>query len=137
MDNIFGDQSHIIFVNQHFPQTPVCPTNSMSLSDLNHNQHQLKEVESVQLLSSLVIRAIQVHRQYEKFLPAAFPANFTNVISISQMQLHSSPNGHSSSKGLPTVNQRPTSRQFARIQSNIQAKATRDGTEFFIIQTKN
>jgi hypothetical protein len=132
MDNIFADQSHILIMNHH---SPSCPTNSMNLSDLNNNQHQLKEVEFIQLLSSLVIRAIQVHRQHEKFIPGSFSTNFTNVISVSQMQLHSSTNVNSSSKVLPSVSQRPTTRQYARIQSNAQAKATREGIQFLVIKT--
>ena len=41
MDNIFGDQTHLIVDPK---QSSVYSTNSMSLSDLNHNQHQLKDV---------------------------------------------------------------------------------------------
>ena len=128
MDNLFVDQSHII-TNQQSPQGPFCPTNSMSLSDLNQNQHHLQEVEFVQLLSSLVVRAIQVHRQYERFTLGIMPASFNNVLSISQMPLHSSSNGNSPSKLPPIVNQRPTSRQFARIQTNVQAKAAKEGID--------
>lgn len=129
MDNILGDQSHIL-VN-HYPSS-----SPMNLSDFNYNQYQLNEVEFVQLLSSLVIRAIQVHRQYEKFLPGTTSSNFTHALSVSPVHLHSSTSFQQSivinSSRLPSIigHQRPTSRQFTRMQSNIQAKATREGTYY-------
>lgn len=127
MDNILGDQSHIL-MNHFSSQTP------MNLSDLNHNQYHLNEVEFVQLLSSLVIRALQVHRQYEKFLPSSNTSNLTNALSVSPVQLHSSTSFQQSSvftsSRLPPIgHQRPASKQFARMQSNIQAKAAREGMD--------
>jgi hypothetical protein len=130
MDNILADQSHII-INQYTSQSP------MNLSDLNHNQYQLNEVEFVQLLSSLVIRGVQVHKQYEKFTPGLNSTSFTNVLNVSQMHLRSSSNSQqsmiNSSSKLPLIaHQQPTARQLARIQSNIQAKATREGKHFLL-----
>jgi len=130
MDNILADQSHII-INQYTSQSP------MNLSDLNHNQYQLNEVEFIQLLSSLVIRGVQVHKQYEKFTPGLNSTSFTNVLNVSQMHLRSSSNSQqsmiNSSSKLPLIaHQQPTARQLARMQSNIQAKATREGKHFLI-----
>jgi hypothetical protein len=120
IDDIFGDESHIIINRGFIGQSPHCLTNSMSLSDFNHNQYHLNEVESVQLLSSLVIRSIQVQKQYERILPEA----------LSPLPLRTSLNRSFSSK-LPSLgSQRPTTRQLARIHSTVQAKATREGRNF-------
>jgi hypothetical protein len=126
IDHSFSDQSHIT-INQHLSQSsinsfksPLYSTTSMSLLDLNHNQHYLHEIESVQLLSSLVIRALQIHRQHARSIPGAFSADFTNILNVSQMQFNSS----------SIVHQRPTSRQYAHIQSNVQAKAIKEGIDF-------
>jgi len=126
MDNIFGDQSHIM-INHYSSQSP------MNLSDLNHNQYQLNEVESIQLLSSVVIRSIQVHRQYERSIPGPSTSpSFTTALSVSQIPIRSSLSVHqstvNSSSKLPIIGyQRPTSKQLTRIQSNVQAKATKEG----------
>ncbi|CAF1445751.1 unnamed protein product [Adineta steineri] len=143
MDNIFGDESHIM-INQHFSQAhPINLhsfrsrfdlTNTMSLLDFNHNQQYLHEIESIQLLSSLVIRSIQIHRHYDKFVPGLFSANFTNLLNISQMQLNTSANMNMSTKLPPIIHQRPTSRQYAHIQSNTEARAIREGINIYKAQ---
>ncbi|CAF4251550.1 unnamed protein product, partial [Adineta steineri] len=143
MDNIFGDESHIM-INQHFSQAhPINLhsfrsrfdlTNTMSLLDFNHNQQYLHEIESIQLLSSLVIRSIQIHRHYDKFVPGLFSANFTNLLNISQMQLNTSANMNMSTKLPPIIHQRPTSRQYAHIQSNAEARAIREGINIYKAQ---
>jgi hypothetical protein len=134
MDNIFGDQSHIL-INRHSIQFPKSSTNSMNLSDLNQNQYQLKEVEFVQLLSSLVIRAIQVHIQYEKFIPGLNAPTVNNALNVSPMPLNSSSNFqqstvNSSSKLPGSGSGRLTTRQFIRMQSNVQAKARKEGRDY-------
>ncbi len=132
MENVLADQSHIML--DQFP--PSVPSYLMNLSDFNHNQHQLNEVEFTQLLSSIVIRAIQVHKQYEKSSPGMHSPSYTTPLSVSQAYLHSTStfqqsNLISSSSKLPIIaSQRPTTRQLARIQSNIQAKAARDGRDY-------
>jgi hypothetical protein len=126
MNNIFGDQSHIV-IDQTVPQLTSFPTNTMNLLDLNHNQHHLNEVESVQLLSSLIIRAVQVHKQHEKFIPVPSSSNFTNVLNVSQMHLHSPSNFNSPLKLPPILHERPTPRQLALILSDVQTKATNAG----------
>ncbi len=121
MENVLAEQSHVIL--DQFP--PSIPRYLMNLSDFNYNQYQLNEVEFTQLLSSLVIRAIEIHKQYEKSSPGMHSPSLTNAFSISQAHLLSS-----SSKFPSLASQRPTTRQFARMQSNIQAKATRDGRDY-------
>lgn len=128
MENILADQSHILIA--HFPPLPPPPIarQSMNLSDLQHNRQQLDEVEFIQLLSSLVIRAIQVHRQYEKFVPGVNSPSFVTALSVSPAPLHASASVPSSMGKLPTIGpQRPTARQFAHIQSTAHARAAREG----------
>ncbi|CAF3517497.1 unnamed protein product [Rotaria sp. Silwood1] len=127
MGSIFCDQSHMI-INQDSSHTQ----NTMNLSNLNHNQNQLNEVEFVQLLSSLVVRALQVHRQHEKIIPGSSTGNFAKALSISPMQIHSTSNAYQFHVSSPTklpyiIHQRPTSRQFAHIQSIAQKKAAKEG----------
>ncbi|CAF3948071.1 unnamed protein product [Rotaria sp. Silwood2] len=131
MGNVFCDHSHMI-MNQDSSQSSSRVQNTMNLSNLNHNQNQLNEVEFVQLLSSLVVRALQVHRQHEKIIPGSSLGNFANVLSISPMQIHSSSNVYQLHVSSPTklpyiIHQRPTSRQFAHIQSTAQKKAAKEG----------
>ncbi|CAF2912384.1 unnamed protein product [Rotaria sp. Silwood2] len=130
MGNVFCDHSHMI-MNQDSSQSSSRVQNTMNLSNLNHNQNQLNEVEFVQLLSSLVVRALQVHRQHEKIIPGSSLGNFANVLSISPMQIHSSSNVYQLHVSSPTklpyiIHQRPTSRQFAHIQSTAQKKAAKE-----------
>ncbi|CAF2687583.1 unnamed protein product [Rotaria sp. Silwood2] len=130
MGNVFCDHSHMI-MNQDSSQPSSRVQNTMNLSNLNHNQNQLNEVEFVQLLSSLVVRALQVHRQHEKIIPGSSLGNFANVLSISPMQIHSSSNVYQLHVSSPTklpyiIHQRPTSRQFAHIQSTAQKKAAKE-----------
>ena len=128
MENILTNHSHLII--NHYSPSP--PRHSMNLSDFSYNQHQLIEVEAVQLLSSLVIRAIQVHRQYEQSVPGANPTNFTTALNVSQAPLHSSSSVQQVNPSLKLPNlgvQRPTARQFIQMQSNIHAKATREGED--------
>jgi len=121
MDNTFSDRTHIMI--KHYTQSAQAHSSvhSMHLSDLSHNQHQLNEVEFIQLLSSLVIRAVQVHRQYENFNPSSNISSFVGALNVQPMQIHSN-------SKLPNVlTQRPTTKQFSRMQSNIQARAMREG----------
>lgn len=127
MENILADQSHIIVAHYSTPPAPLAKQ-SMSLSDLQHNRQQLNEIEFIQLLSSLVIRSIQVHKQYEKFVPGLNSPSFVSALSVSPAPLHASFSFSSSMVKLPMiVPPRPSPRQFAHIQSNVQAKAARKG----------
>ncbi len=136
MGNVLADQSHVLL--DQFP--PSVPRYLMSLSDLSQNQHQLNDVEFTQLLSSLVIRAIEVHKQYEKSSPGMHSPSYGTPLSISQAYLHSSStfqqsNVLSSSSKLPSIaSQRPSTRQLARIQSNVQAKAAKDGKDYIFLR---
>ncbi|CAF0846486.1 unnamed protein product [Rotaria sordida] len=131
MSNTFCDHSHMI-INQDSLQLSSRIQNTMNLSNLNHNQNQLNEVEFIQLLSSLIVRALQVHRQHEKIIPGSSTGNFANALSISPMQIHTSSNTYQLHVNSPTklphiIHQRPTSRQFAHIQSTAQRKAAKEG----------
>jgi hypothetical protein len=131
--DIFGDLSHIT-VNRK-PSFQLT-SNTMQFSDLNRNKRHLDEVESMQLLSSLIIRGIQLHRKRERFIPGPFSSNtkssdsFTDALTISQIQLHSlddtHPTNFSTSNKLPLIRQRSAS-EMARMQSDAQAKATKEG----------
>ena len=133
MENILADQSHII-VAQYSPPPALSAKESMSLSNLQHNRQQLNEIEFVQLLSSLVIRSIQVHRQYEKFVPGLNSPSFVSALSVSPAALHESFNGTSSMVKLPSIiPPRPTGRQFAHIQSNMKAKAAKEGKYYTLM----
>ncbi|CAF4622067.1 unnamed protein product [Rotaria sp. Silwood1] len=133
--DLFGDQIHIT-VNRR-SSSPLT-TSTMRLSDLNRNKRHLHEVEFVQLLSSLIIRSIQLHRRNEKFIPGSLLSNtdsainFTDALTISQMQLHTStnlnqPNFYSSNKLPPIERQRPSSAETARMKFDSQTRATRTG----------
>jgi len=137
-DNILGDQSHITVDRK----TPYLTTSqfasTMQLSDLNRNRRHLQEVEFVQLLSSLVIRSVQIHKKYDRFIPGSFlnPNDsytaFTNALSISQMQLHSplnvdQGNFYSSSCYPKLFKERSTAEGIARMKSDAQLKAKRTG----------
>lgn len=140
-DDIFSDQTHLTLNRK--PLARVSPRglisgSAMQLSDLNRNKRHLHEVEFVQLLSSLIIRAIQIHRQYERFIPGPFAiqpdsyANFTDALSISQIQLHSPTSlDHSSlytlSRLPPIPRKRPSSAEMARMKSDTQVRAKRAG----------
>jgi hypothetical protein len=136
-DDIFADQSHMT-VDRKTPFRTVSRTaTTMHLSDLNRNKYHLQEVEFVQLLSSLVIRAIQVHKKYEKFIPGPFSHTdssmiFTDALTISQMQLHSptsleQANFYMSTRLPPIIKKRPSSAQIARMKSDVQIRAKRTG----------
>lgn len=122
MENTFSDQSHIM-IKQYTQSLPRSSVHSMHLSNFHHNQHHLNEVEFIQLLSSLVIRAIQVHRQYEKFPPTSNVPTFMSALSVQSVHIHS----NSIPKPSNTAFQRPTTKQFSRMQTNIQARAAREG----------
>ncbi|CAF3087081.1 unnamed protein product [Rotaria sp. Silwood2] len=135
LTDLFGDQMHIT-VNRR-SSSPLT-TSTMRLSDLNRNKRHLHEVEFIQLLSSLVIRSIQLHRRNEQFIPGSFSSNanssmnFTDALTISQMQLHSLTNLHqpsffTSNKLPPIDQQRPSSAQTTRMKSDAQTRATRTG----------
>ena len=140
-DDVFGDQSHIT-VDRKPPFQPISRTTpTMQLSDLNRNRHHLQEVEFVQLLSSLLIRAIQIHKKHERIIPGPFAyqsdssSNFTDALSISQMQLHSPLNLEQSSFYLPNrlppiIKERPSSAQIARMKTDAQLRAKRAGENF-------
>ena len=131
------DQSHMTIDRKTPIRSLLRPTSTMHLSDLNRNKHQLQEVEFVQLLSSLIIRAIQVHKKHERFIPGPFSSysdsytSFTDALSISQMPLHS-PIGldHTNLFAptiLPPLVKRPSSAQIARIKSDLHIRAKRTG----------
>lgn len=135
--DVFGDQSHIT-VDRKTPFSSTFQTSTMQLSDLNRNKHHLHEVEFVQLLSSLVIRSIQIHKKHERFIRGPFSTNtdsstsFTDALSISQMQLHSSTgfgqsNFFTQTKLPPIPRERPSSPQMARMRSDAHHRATRAG----------
>ena len=140
-DDVFSDLTHLTLNRKTpvrtSPRTNVS-SNTMQLSDLNRNKRHLHEVEFVQLLSSLIIRAIQIHRQYERFIPGPFAiqpdsyANFTDALSISQVQLHSPTSlDHSSLYSLaplpPIPRKRPSSAEMARMKTNTNVRAKRAG----------
>lgn len=137
-DDVFGDQSHITVDRKtQFRSTSFTAT-TMHLSDLNRNKRHLHEVEFVQLVSSLVIRSIQIHRKHERFIPGTFSStadstiSFTDALSISQMQLHSptnldQANYYTPDRLPPIIKERPPSAQFSRMKTDAQAKAKRTG----------
>lgn len=123
--DVFGDLSHMA-LNRRRPAQSI-PT-TMHLSDLNANKRRLHEVEFVQLLSSLVVRGIQLHRKHDRFIPrpflstVVFPHIFPGVLTVSQMPLHSS------TDPLPFIHQRErAASELARIRADAQTKATREG----------
>ncbi|CAF0778709.1 unnamed protein product [Adineta steineri] len=135
LGGLFGDQTHII-PNRQIPVPST--TNTMHLSDLNNNKRHLNKVEFVQLLSSLMIRAITLHRRHERLIPGLFSSNvnssdgFTEALTISQMRLHSSLDPYQTnsfiSNRLPTIYQRGRSSfEITRIKSDAQTRATREG----------
>ena len=133
MSNILGDQLHTIS-HQNTLQSSSRVHNTMNLSDLNYNRRHLNESEFVQLISSLAVRAIQIHKQYDKFIPNSVSKNFTNSLNISSIPLNSSSklnqfNVNPLTK-LPYLisNKRSTPRQVDYIQSIAQTKATKEGT---------
>jgi hypothetical protein len=136
--DIFGDLSHITVNRKPSFQLTSNTSNTMQFSDLNRNKRHLDEVESMQLLSSLIIRGIQLHRKRERFIPGPFSSNtkssdsFTDALTISQIQLHSfddaNPTSFSVSNKLPLIHQRQRSAsEMARMQSDAQTKATKEG----------
>ena len=138
LGDVFGDQSHLT-IDRKYPNRPPSHvsnvSNSMQLLDLNQNKRHLRDVESVQLLSSLVVRAIQVHRKYVPFVPGSMmtfendsSSTFADALTISQMQLHSS----SLATGLghrlpPIVRPRPSSAEAARMTHEAAARGARAG----------
>ena len=113
MSQIFGDHAHVII--DATDQTETSPS-TMKISDHENNQRTLNEIEHNQLLSSLVIRAIQVHRQYEKFSPG-LSNNFAPALTISPMPLHST-SKMSPSLVLPSITtQSPSPAQMSRLRA--------------------
>lgn len=140
-DDIFSDQTHLTLNRKPPTRVPSRVASTMQLSDLNRNKRHLHEVEFVQLLSSLIIRAIQIHRQYERFIPGPFAihsdsyANFTDALSISQIQLHSPTSLDQASlyspSRLPAIPvKRPSSAEMARIKTDTHVRAKRTGRYF-------
>jgi hypothetical protein len=137
-NDIFADQSHMTVDRKTPSRIASNITNTMHLSDLNRNKRHLQEVEFVQLLSSLVIRSIQIHRKHERFIPGPFSVitdsstNFTDALSISQMQLHSQTSLDQINFYMPTKlpsigKERPTSAQLSRMKTDVQTRAKRTG----------
>jgi hypothetical protein len=144
-NDIFGDQPHKPVDQSHMTidrKTPVRslsrPNSTMLLSDLNRNKYHLQEVEFVQLLSSLIIRAIQVHKKHERFIPGPFSSysdsysTFTDALTISQMQLHSPISLEQTNLFVPNIlppliKKRPSSAQITRIKSDVHIRAKRTG----------
>lgn len=137
-DNVFADLSHMTVDKKSPLRSTSFTTSSMHLSDLNRNKRHLHEVEFVQLLSSLVVRSIQIHRKHERFIPGSFSTltdssiTFTDALSISQMQLHSpltfdQSNFYMPSKLPPIFQERPSSAQMSRMKSDTHSRAKRTG----------
>ena len=140
LGDVFGDQSHMT-VDRRSSHRPTSNMNSsMQLSDLNQNRRKLREVESMQLLSSLVIRSIQVHRKHVPFIPGSMVNNmdsassFADALAISQMHLHSSsfngfpqPSFQSANRLPPIIRRRPSSAQAARDRSDATTRVARAG----------
>lgn len=137
LGDVFGDQTHLT-INRKFPSRPLSRSspvsNSMQLSDLNQNRSHLRDVESVQLLSSLVVRSIQVHRKYVPFVPGSLTldsdsaSSFADALTISQMQLHSSSLLTGFGHRLPPINRpRPSSAETTRLSNEATARGARAG----------
>lgn len=138
-DAILTDQVHITINRRSSSQLTGVSSTKMHITDLNRNKSRLHKVEFEQLLSSLVIRSIQVHKQYERFIPGLLTpetnslVDFTDALSISQMQLHPSANLYQSSfyipKKLPPIEpKRPSSAEAARMKSEAHSTAARTGS---------
>jgi hypothetical protein len=137
-DDVFSDQSHMtIDIKIPLRSAISHTTSTMHLSDLNRNKRHLQDVEFVQLLTSLVIRAIQIHKKHERFIPGSFSTYtdsstvFTDALTISQMQLHSSSldqtNFYVQSKLPPIIRPRPSSAEMSRMKSDAQTRAKKTG----------
>ena len=110
MSQLFGDHVHVIIDADAPDETPP---STMKISDLENNQRTLNDIEQNQLLSSLVIRTIQVHRQYEKFAPG-LSTNFGPALSISPMPLHAAQKMSPPFVLPPITSQSPTPAQLSR-----------------------
>ncbi|CAF0723062.1 unnamed protein product [Didymodactylos carnosus] len=139
LHSLLGEESHVLANNlQNFPNS------RMHLTDLNRNKH-LQDIEFVQLLSCLVIRGIQIHKQHERIRPAALSSLwgndltqslslFTDTLNISRIPLHST-NMHNNlvaSKLPPIINMQPSPREMYKYPSehiieNARSKATKAG----------
>ena len=139
LGDLFGDQSHMTINRDVYISPPTSdPPSTMQLSDWNQNQSYLRDVESVNLLSSLVIRAIQIHRRHLRLIPGSLStdangsSDFANALFISQMQVHRSNNGLQTSfeppKKLPPIGPpRPSSAQTSRMKTHAFGRAARIG----------
>ena len=85
MNGLMGDQAHIVV-----DKDLIFAVNPMNLSDLDENQEHLNGVEAKHLLSSLVVRAIQVQQQHGKLPSESGTTGFGQVLNVSPMALHSS-----------------------------------------------
>ena len=85
MNGLIGDQAHIVV-----DKDLIFAVNPMSLSDLDENQKHLNSVEAKHLLSSLVVRAIQVQQQHGTLPLESGAKRFDQVLNVSPMALHSS-----------------------------------------------
>lgn len=112
MSQIFGDHAHVIVDASDASETHP---SAMKISDFENNQRTLNDVEQNQLLSSLVIRTIQVHRQYEKFAPG-LSNNFAPALTISPMPLHSTLRGSPPLVLPPITTQTPSPAQMSRLR---------------------
>ena len=142
--DVFGDQAHMTVDRRPSHRSTSRMNTSMQLADLTENKQQLSDVESMQLLSSMVIRAIQVHRKHEPFIPGALTnmtdssSNFADALAISQMHLHSSSlNGFQQSSFQlpnrlpPIIRRRPSSAQASRDRADAMTRAARAGSWYF------
>lgn len=135
--DVFGDQTHLT-VDRKYPSRPLSHgSQPMQLSDLSQNKRHLRDVESVQLLSSLVVRSIQVHRKYVPFVPGSLSldtdstSTFADALTISQMQLHSSSLGPGLGHRLPPiVRPRPSSAESQRRKADAETRAERAGSSW-------
>ena len=129
--DVFGDQSHLTINAPAQPNIRVTDQiNDMQLSDLNQNRNRLRDVESIELLSSLIIRAVQVHRKHLPIVPGLNPidslSTFTDVLSVSQAPIHSTP-FQFPSRFPPIIRARPSSAEGTRIRADARARAVRLG----------
>jgi hypothetical protein len=139
LGDVWADQTHLTINRQQLARPSSRLTSSMQLSDLNQNKRQLRDIESVQLLSSLFIRAIQVHRDHVPLIPSSIPMstdtfwNFTDALNISPMHLHTfdiqqNNNGQASVRLPLIVSSRPTSAQADRMKFDVNMRATQTRT---------
>ena len=117
--NQFGvDQLHILL-----DQPSLAMREDMQLTDYQQNQHNLNEIESNRLLSSLIIRGIQVHRQYERLLHGSLSKHLSTPLNISSMSLQHPSTKLNGSIVLPTIaSTESAATKLSRIHDDLKTK---------------